>query len=81
MLLPPCTPLALLLKAVLLPIGGLVYTIYQIYQWQRVGSPQRPSVVAPLVPPGMLPDAFVVLFAGSILPSLVPDQTGPCPCG
>ena len=63
--------IALLYVAALLLIGALAYTIYY---WQQVGSAQRPSVAALLALPGMLLDAFVVLFADSILPNLVPDQ-------
>ena len=63
--------IALLYAAAVVLIGALAYAIYY---WRRVGSEQRPAVAALLVLPGMLLDAFVVLFADSVLPNLLPDQ-------
>lgn len=63
--------ITLLYAAAVILIGALAYAIYY---WRRVGSDQRPAVAALLVLPGMLLDAFVVLFADSVLPNLLPDQ-------
>lgn len=54
-------------------VGGLAIFLYR---WQQLNAEQRFQAAALLVLPGMLLDAFVVLFFTSVFPNVSADADG-----
>lgn len=69
LLLDPARPLVVAgLFVAVVPLMGLV--TYPVYRWAQIAPPTRPRAAALMSVPGMVLDALLVAFAGTLLPNL-----------
>lgn len=68
---------AVIVAALYIVVGiALPLLAYGIYIWRRLDPIQQIEAAALLVIPGMLADAFVVLFFAPIFPNVTPEADG-----